>query len=236
MRMTEDWDNVNLNEITFYTLVPRKLQVIRDIIKMWDNRFPVKYFQYRSQIKDIALKQWPLSYITKLPQEIEDDDWFVPSDDDDWLHHDLSKFLEKQNEEYVYWNPLVNMTFGKYGRHRWFPLHTKIGSNGYAIKGSLLNRANENQRHILIHSHSCSIKVAKSLDAEIGEHRNKVMSCYNNHPGSISSLHGLVEKCGMIKGAIPAGEPRKGHPKWLEPSYNELLRVIDKLKDKISLL
>ena len=233
LRMTEDWDNVSLDEITFN---PKNIELIRSTIKMWDRTFPVKYFTYRSQIKGIALRQWPLPYITELPQEISDDDWFIPSDDDDWFHLHLPEFLEKQNEEYVYWNSVVNMTCGKYNTHKWFPTHDIIGSNNYAIKGSLLKRANNDQRLNLIHNHPYSIKLAKSLGAEIGEHKNKILSCYNCHPGSISYLHRLLEQYGVIKGAVPTGGPPKKYPKWLNPSQRELFSVVESLKKQITLL
>lgn len=233
LRMTEDWDSVSLDEITFHT----DLHLIRATIRMWDRTFPVRYFKYRSQIKDIALRQWPLPYITETPQEIGDDDWFIPSDDDDWFHPHLPKFLKDQNEEFVYWNSLVNMTWTKYNIHKWFPAHDIIGSNNYAIRGSLAKRAIDNQifRHML-HAHNKSIEIAKNLGATIGEHKDKIMSCYNVHAGSISALHRLLERHGMIKGAIPAGEPLKNYPKWLDPSQLELFKVIDSLKRQISLL
>ena len=232
LRMTEDWDNVSLDGITFY----KNLELIRATIRMWDRIFPVRYFKYRSQIKDIALRQWPLPHITELPQEIGDNDWFIPSDDDDWFHHDLPKFLEAQNEEYVYWGSVVNMTYTKYNVHKWFMAHDVIGSNNYAIKGSLMKRADDNQRLDLIHNHPHSIEIARGLGATIGEHKDKILSCYNCHPGSISALHRLLEQHGMIKGAIPAGEPLKKYPKWFNPSYGELISIVDGLKRQILLL
>ena len=233
LRETEDWNNVSLHELT--GLSHRKS--IQSVIQMWDNRFPVRYFKYRAQIKDIALRQWPLPYITEFTQEIGDDDWFIPSDDDDWLHHDLPEFLENQTEEYVFWNTLVNMSCVKYNFHKWFSVHDFICSNNYAMKGSLVKRAIDNGRFgNILHCHAFSINIARDLGANIGEHKDKILSCYNYHPGSISALYMLIEKYGTIKGAMPAENPRKEYPDWIDPWHTELINIIEGLKGQITLM
>lgn len=227
---TEDWENVNLDDITFFT----NIDVIRTLIKMWDSRFPIRYFKYRSQVKDIALKQWTMPFITELPEEINDDDWFVPCDDDDWIHPSLESFLEHQSGDFVYWDSFVNQTHTKHTIHKWFSFHEILGPNNFAIRGSLLNRAGD-QSHFLTHDHTRSIDIARDLRADIKEHKDKILSCYNYHPGSISALHRLLEQYGTIRGTLPVGTPLDC-PKWLEPSYSELVSVIEKLKKQILIL
>lgn len=225
LRMTEDWANVSLEDLTFYQ------DKFKILIQMWDNRFSIRYFRYRELIKDIAMRQWPMPFITELPNEINDDEWFVPSDDDDWTNPRLPEFLERQTGEYVYWDSIVNQMCIKYGNHKWFSCHNGIGSNNYALKGSLLRRANDVQLTDLVHNHLRSIEVAKELGAEICEHKDKILSCYNNHPGSISSLHHVFEKHLTIKGVFPVEEYRIQHPKWLDPWQGELLKIVNCNRD-----
>lgn len=228
LRMTEDWGNASLDTITFY----KRMDIVKTIIKMWDSRFHIRYFRYRSQVKDIALSQWSLPYVMEIPEDIGDDDWLVPSDDDDWFNPDLSDFLKHQKEEYVYWDSLVNMTSVKFRLHKWFDVHNVIGSNNYAIKGSLIKRANEDQKFTLLHNHPESINAARLLGAEVGEHKDKIFSCYNHHPGSLSVLQRTFEMSGMIKGVLPRDKPRRipEWMKWIEPEYKDLLKVVGDLK------
>lgn len=146
VRQTEDW--FNLTESCFFENYKSKFEYgsnfgndktpekhfnnFKENVILWNKRYTPNFFQYRHQIKKIALDNWNDTKIyVNYDNNIIKDVVYLPTDDDDWFKPDIKKELEQIFEKYdinlVVWNGLClnNNSIKKY---------KKISSNGYAFR------------------------------------------------------------------------------------------------------
>lgn len=114
LRFTEDWGSLDIDKYfaedrPHQDKDPDHMAQIRTNIDRWD-KLEVNFFQYRQEVKRLAMKCWNIEHISiKEALEIKDPNVvFIPLDDDDILHPDLSDELNNiyglPNIHSVTWN------------------------------------------------------------------------------------------------------------------------------------
>jgi len=234
MRQTEDWGTV-----TWETLEPPWTDVSRVDLEYrvpWDKAFKVPYFEYRRRLKEIAMSAWTLDFIhcdpKKLANRINDDDYIIPSDDDDWFNPAVEDFLLSSDEEFISWDSIVNRMAYRFAiiPHKKFNKEIPIPSNGYAIKGSVIKRASGKQRWEMLMSHTHADKVTLELGCSVLNRKDLLLGLYNWHIGSMSALVGLQDPL-CIRGLLPKNSP-VALPKeweWAEPQFSQVLELVQSL-------
>ena len=206
LRKNIDWATADLTQLNPAVTNPVKL---RRGIELWDENLGVRYFDYRSSLKQLASDNWSAHRFSVDPI-VGDDDWLVPTDDDDWV----SPILDfPRDAEFVHWRSLVVKSIspgGVYvtGEQGKFP-----ESNAYAIKGSLLRRLSEPAKTKIVQEHQKSLKIASEYGAVA--YRPEVMSVYNLHPGCAHVLKSIKTKV-ELHALFMTGTPMVQSPWWVE--------------------
>ena len=177
VRKTQDWSKPDL---------PLAFDVGRQVAA-WNKRFRISYFEFRRQIKEIAMETWKLV----TPQVfhgcfadlmVANDQVVVPTDDDDWFGPQLRDRLLALNDGMLCWQALSHHT---YKRHGVYTRHRGLGSNEYAITGTMLKKLANPER--FLHAHGRAHSLASGFGTI--QKTDEILSCYNWHPGSASALY-----------------------------------------------
>lgn len=234
MRQTEDWAKV-----TWDTLKPPWTDVSKIDLKYrfpWDRAFNVPYFEYRRRLKEIAMSAWTLDFIhcnpKKLANKINNDDYVIPSDDDDWFNPAIEDFLLNSVEEFVSWDSVVNKMAYRFGvvPHKKFNKDIYLPTNGYAIKGSVIKRASGEQQWKMLMSHTHTDKVIQELGCSVLDRKDLFLALYNWHIGSMTALIGIQDPL-KIMGLLPKNDPVE-LPKrweWAEPQFSQAIELVQSL-------
>lgn len=187
LRKTEDWFSVKTDKLVCY-YEPNRVNAVID--GPWKEGVPVPYTEYRGRLKQICMDQWPVEYVYFRTEDIEDDDYFLPTDDDDWHHPEIEEFVKKKvwPAEFAFWDGIRHQTNFEFKYEKWSQLYSHLGSNMYALKGSLLKRMHEDHRHLILHDHTSTWKWAVKYNATSKSLEDYVMSVYNMHPGSATCM------------------------------------------------
>lgn len=188
LRRTQDWRKVHTVSIQ----KPFDNTGIRKGIKEWGETYKISYWEYRHRIKEIAMRSWEdfssnivVGQGYKIVKEIKDDQFVVPTDDDDWFSPHLRDALLKSNAEFVWWIPLLHRTFIYHALHYW--RKDNLCSNSYAVRGSLLKKLNNAKKGVqLLHCHGIALNKFREVTDSIETIQNG--SLYNWHGGSASAL------------------------------------------------
>lgn len=91
--------------------VPFAVQQTRRQVSLWNSTFSMSYWAFRRRLNQIAnstiqgqfdyVFQWQDFDFLRLAEELNDDVWVIPIDDDDWVHPSLGdslRELEKQEK------------------------------------------------------------------------------------------------------------------------------------------
>jgi hypothetical protein len=193
---------------------------LRRAIELWDSCFRISYFQYRHRLKKISTENWPYPVLNDL-SSIQDDDWIVPTDDDDWMSPDL----EFPDADFVYWPSLRVHSCGHLEVSSNFDVVPE--SNAYAVRGRLLNKLNHVDRHKIIQEHQKSIKIASKKHSVV--FIDKIFSAYNAHPGCAHILKSIRTKDGIF--GLFASPIRKLECGWANPVVERFLRLYEEVND-----
>lgn len=234
---TEDWSNYSyhklqqrLKDTTLY--LPQLNGKIK-LMRQWDHQFRLSYFRYRQEIKKIAEKNWVnLNVIErsfeKLLEVVGDEDWVIRSDDDDWLHPNVDQFLDT-NFDFLHWDSWVyNVWKGSISRYNnvgYGKLHNCPCSNGYAIKGKQVKKLPKKNIQVLLSNHTLAKQIAHRFKLRT-HFIEEILSCYNKHPGSLSS-----ERFGSR-----AHCKKPSFNEWPKPYALQLWQLINKENTEIKLL
>lgn len=239
LRNTEDWDQVGLDNVTFYHAQKHSN------VPHWNKVSSLSWFEYRRKLKKICMKaieglDVPILYFgmdhsVNILDIISDDDFVLPTDDDDWFHPGIEHFVKQHsNCEVLLWDTVVNQTARRYAIHNfyeWHP-HDVAGTNGYALRGSYLKRYFKKSGHVnSLMSHGEVLRHARFADADVKDLRKDYrMSCYNWHPGSMSAMNVIKDYMHVLK-LFPCNEPYlPTHLDWLNPPYWKIIDLIQSLR------
>lgn len=224
LRRTEDWENL--------ASVPKAFNIGSQIIA-WNRAFDMSYCKFRHMIKQIAMKSWEgLSdniwhgSEERLFRSIRDDQIIVPTDDDDWFSPHLRNHLLNRSEDVLIWKSFCHQTFLSHKlESRW---NKNLGSNEYAIRGSVFKRLSfANKIHIL-HAHGS----VKNLTRGSSCNTTKLfMSCYNWHVGSASVLSSVTpNRIGKIIPDLKSDFPFLDNYPWLIWYFKMFCDVVKSIK------
>lgn len=240
LRRTEDWKNVEYEKLQAFNVERLSVEGVRI---WWDKVSSVRWFDFRAEMKRIAMSSWKLPILFMPPDEIfkllEDDDFVIPTDDDDWYHPDLNRLITENIEdaEYAEWNPGVIQTAFHCNFHDWFRCHKETASCGFVIKGSLLRRMDPSKRRVLLRGHTEASRYSLECNAVMKKWEQFNWSMYNWHFGSISAI-------GMSRGWEAEVEnlfPKRKLPplpskyEWCRPQYEDFKSLIESMKFRAGL-
>jgi hypothetical protein len=159
---------------------------VPSMIRTWDNVFTMSYWDYRDHLKSIALSSWEeassrIQIMDFKNFEYEDDDYILPTDDDDWVNPSIDIGSDK---DVVVWGSIVHKTYVHH-KYTYWPTSRGCCSNNYAIRGSFLRKLPHKQKIKILKHHMSVLKIAGRNGGTV-ENMSKVHSCYNWHPGSAS--------------------------------------------------
>jgi len=203
VRRTEDWCNVSSDFLknNFFKDFGKGYNWKEDIfdrVVWWDELFNLSYTGYRCGIKEIAKSQHYFKTISwKNFYNLSNDDIVIPVDDDDWFHPDLANLILDKctNCEVGFWDPLVFCSTFTFKLNDWNVKKKKyFASNGYFIKSSLLYEKGYDFFLSLLLNHCGALETSLKNNLKIKEIKNKYLSIYNSHPGSLTSLNGINKK------------------------------------------
>jgi hypothetical protein len=240
LRSTEDWANAKPHTIT-------KNWFNKDGLYKFNKAFALDWFEYRRQIKEIAVSMWQFPFIESFESiyDLHDDTWLLPIDDDDW-HHPSIKELDKIRLEfdYVCWSSFIVNMVGNHSIHH-FQINSassqeeSIASNAYAIRVRFLKKIGIRRlgRKILS-AHTTSRHLVYEAGGQILDERPNILSVYNWHLGSISVLNKVMEENGNLRSLLPRNNPVKieRQHKWLEPGYSQIVELTERLGGRRMLL
>lgn len=212
-RKTTDWHHMTYDSLDGSVVNTDKL---RQAILIWDQHMRVSYFEYRRQLKDIALERL-CHQIVQNPLSIGDDDWLAPTDDDDWFGPlDEIKDVEA---DLVHWQSLVVNSIGSFYEVTGSPDHYPE-SNAYAIRGRCLKSLTEEVRTKVLCYHQKSLKYSGSI-----VFLPKVLSAYNKHPGSAHVLKSAKTKDEVLRLFPSSALPPSPWPDY-QPSICAMARLV----------
>ena len=249
VRVTIDWSKLSL-EPKMVIIFIRQTQNWRQIrkptvfrrswrgINDWNKFLTMPYWEYRHQIKKIALRNWlemgvRIQFCNLNALRLKDEDYIVPSDDDDWFRSDLPDKLRDLKHDFVHWRSITHITFSRHHVREWWKPH--LSSNNYAIRGSLFNRLSKKDRNTLAYGHAKSLPLAKKKTTPYKI--NEVLSCYNWHPGSASVLSRYYDPSKNFnymfpKEFFPKNFKEFKYPFWAAPYAREFCNVLREIKTK----
>lgn len=212
-RKTTDWSQMTYDSLDGSVVNTDKL---RQAILIWDQYMRVPYFEYRRQLKDIALER--LRYqVVQDPLSIGDDDWLAPTDDDDWFGP-LDEIRDVE-ADIVHWQSLIVNSISSFYEVIGSPDHHPE-SNAYAIRGRYLKLVNEEVRGKILCCHQKALKYSVSK-----VFLSKVLSAYNKHPGSAHVLKSAKTKDEVLRLFSSSPLPPSPWPDY-QPSICAMARLV----------
>lgn len=186
LRRVQDWENDSLEDMVFTDELPAP----HDTVRTWNNTFAIDYFDFRSKLQKISFDNWShLNAEVQIKElhDIQDDDWIVPTDDDDWFHPDLPDHLLSVDSDVVYWNCLVHQIAYSTDLSQWHDFHEEFCTNNYAIRGKYLKLLGFERLFSLLDRHWEVLKLMEAEKPRV-QKLEQTLSCYNRHFGGISTL------------------------------------------------
>lgn len=236
LRKTEDWKNATYDTLTFPTWYENRSKVTRTI---WSQCFHKPYCEFRGELKEICSKDWKypviIENIDELRSVIKEDDWVLPTDDDDFFHPDIGDFLVQSDPyEMVHWDSICNQTVYHFSTHAWHACHNNPCSNSYAIRGSVVHRYDNTMMKFLLEDHNMVLTRADKLQIKWKSFPKTQMSVYNWHIGSISLLMTVEESIDRMRSIIAKNDPPKIKPEWswAERNVSEIVALVKGMKPK----
>jgi hypothetical protein len=241
LRRTEDWNRVRFDNLQPYGPERAVTEKVRD---WWDRVCSVRWFKYRAEIKRIAMGSWKIPFLLTdwkdIFKVIEDEDILIPTDDDDWYHPEIGRLITENvgDAEFAQWNPIVMQTAFNCNFHEWFKCHKETPSCGYLVRGSVLRRMTDYNRHMTLIDHTTAMRNCVESKATIKEWRDFHWSVYNWHFGSISAIgvsKGWEQELDRLfpKRQMPALPPKY---EWFRPEYDQFKSFVESLTFKPDLL
>lgn len=232
LRKTQDWRKERHFKMPGY--LKQFGEKPDELIRIWNKAFAIDYFEFRARLKEIAISNWRLPFITgpieKLFHKLDDNQLILPVDDDDWFHPDLKEILQDKKEEFIYWEEIENFSTFVYtaGPRSRFLKHP--GSNAYAVRVSFLKKLPRNELLGMLQNHSLSLDIANRHDASVSENLDFHYSCHNRHPASASSFWDIHDYLDIRKLL-----PRKFNPlpfqyKWMWEEQRQLFKLVESLR------
>ena len=237
VRKTEDRDTFTIDELakkidkefsSGFVIDSKMVQKI----KRWDKIMKIPYFKYRSLLKSLAETTYincKACYTIDELDNIGDDDFICPADDDDWFRPDLSEAIPKliQSHDVLCWDQVVHTTH-LFRPHRWYQWHPDetMNTNNYCVRGRLFKSLTRHQKKLIMMDENLVETIMSNSNVAI-QKTNELLSCYLWHIGGLSFMSSndvasnhiiLPEKCNIDDDDM----------KWTQ-SYFDLLAQINNL-------
>lgn len=134
-RQTENWKEKKISNFWFVKETKSYNRLLK-YIENWNNTQKISYFDFRDYLKNISQQTFKDSNIDEIKLEnlleLNDDDWVIPFDDDDWFCKDFKRHIENENKPFIYGNVITynihEANFQKVHQNSF------LLSNQYAIK------------------------------------------------------------------------------------------------------
>lgn len=237
LRKTEDWETHTCSDLLSDSFFGQfTARVLAKKINAWNSVFSLNYFKYRSLLKSLSQKTFSNYKIEhslqKIFDEITEEDFVLPSDDDDWLAPNIQEHLDPKID-IQYWDCVVLMSNGR--THMWSEYHDNLCSNNYCLSGSCVNKMLKEdvaKITLMLNDHAF---VKKAINKSNLTHRDiqKPLSCYLWHIGSASYM---ISRKGPIKEQDKIEEiivPKDAN--WLEEYLEEFATIHNQIKIKTKL-
>lgn len=231
---TEDWHNFE-NVKTFQDYATSKgwcrstnqsYEQFFERLKQWEETLSPSFFEVRTQMKEIAEKNWSRLdcevYRSDRGPDFNKDTIVIISDDDDWYNpaviEDVKEvFRERDDIDIVYWDCWQYSTFSV---EKFIKNDSIIGSNCFALRGGF---------HWNCYSAGAHTRIHDNFDKEkIMYLPNKELSLWNVHLASYSILSSMSSKDGIEKYGIMSDKRavRPSHLDWAKKEIEELYRLM----------
>jgi hypothetical protein len=199
VRKTQDWKNSNFDMLTFpsgYRNTEFKASIIRNA---WKKLYRDSYFEFRHNLNQIVMTAWNHPVIGKnvysvdlreLRATVKEDDWILPTDDDDYFHPNIEGFLKENcdNFEIAKWDVILHNIHVVHNVESWSKYRDLTCSNAYAIRGSVVHKLDNWELIRLIVDHGGVPKKFLQHNLSFISHPNHQMGVYNFHSGSLSFI------------------------------------------------
>ncbi len=235
LRKTEDWANLTFEQFKPQATINN--DKIEAAVRLWDQKLRLPYFQYRAMIKSIAESTWrnvftcPDEKLTEVVSTFGEEDFVVPTDDDDWFGGNLYDFLnDTQSGDYCEWSCVVHQTINPANCHYWDHHHNTPCSNNYAVRVRALKKLSPVAQFNMLNQHSKARKYAESMK---GWNTGVIFSTYNIHPGSAHRLKSARTSEQLLELFSPS---RPKAPEWIEPLSKKFWDVLSRVYRGITLL
>jgi hypothetical protein len=248
LRNTENWNELNFTEaskISNYidpSINFHAKERFFNSIEKWDNTFNLSYFEFRNELKQLAMSTWKniptvVEDIDELMLQISDNDYVVPIDDDDWLHPEFQTIAQNLKEEVCVFRQII-YDATEQSLEEWND-YKILGSAHVAFKGSLLKRVSKKQRFHFLKYHPWIYKIANQSNANICIMNNLgPIVCSLWHFGSYSRMtapNAICEEWSVaeIKQAISKEVPQTN--KWMSSHLESFAQIYKKMDKELCL-
>jgi hypothetical protein len=241
VRKTQDWKNSNFDTLTFPSGY-RKPEYSPNLLRtVWKKLYRDSYFEFRYNLNKIVATAWKHPILannlhdidfTELRSAIKEDDWILPTDDDDYFHPNIEEFLEQncKNYEIAQWDVIYNNANILHKVESWEKHHDFTCSNAYAIRGSVFFKLDDKELIRLLVDHGGIIKRFLQHNLSFVKFPNHQMGVYNFHSGSLSFImnHSLKKEW--------PNSPKKNSIKlkpeweWANPQLTQVANLVKSLR------
>jgi hypothetical protein len=198
---------------------------LKEGIESWNRVAGIPFFTYRQRLKEIASQSWNHYPIATDPRSISDDDWLIPTDDDDWI---LSGIEFPKQAEYIHWKTLVYQTVRTSSTYVTGEQDNFPQSNAYAIKGSMIKRMSPHLLIRMLTEHQKSLKIARRHGHV--EFIPSTLSAYNLHPGCAHVLKSNRRESSVLS-LFPKTEPLiELEHYWVRPYASKFYKVLEEAR------
>jgi hypothetical protein len=199
VRQTQDWKNSNFGSLTFPSGY-RKPEFNSNILRtVWKQLYRDSYFEFRHSLNQIVMTAWKQPIIAKnlhsidlreLRSTIKEDDWILPTDDDDYFHPNIEEFLKENcdNYEIAQWDVICNNINIFHEVESWTKYNDFPCSNAYAIRGSVVPKLDDKELIRLFVDHGGIMKRFLHHNLSFIKFPHHQMAVYNFHSGSLSFI------------------------------------------------
>jgi hypothetical protein len=241
VRQTQDWKNSNFGMLTFPSGY-RKPEFNSNILRtVWKQLYRDSYFEFRYNLNQIVMTAWKHPIIAKnlhnvdlkeLRATIKEDDWILPTDDDDYFHPKIEEFLKENcdNYEIAQWDVICNHINTSRHVQSWTKYQDYPCSNAYAIRGSVVAKLNDNELKRLLCDHGGIMQRFLQHNLSFIKFPNHQMAVYNFHSGSLSFIMNHEVKKEWANSCQKNSVKLKPEWEWANPQLTQIADLVKSLR------
>jgi len=225
LRSTEDWKDISIDQcrqpITMGDGSSDHLpEPLVNLLEDWNKKYQNSWQKFRYRLKEKATEICPVQVISKYSDvhKLNNNDIVIPMDDDDWLHPEISDFINSEmgdSIDVLQWqqicNSYINIRSLSYWGQDSFQRSMIYCTSDHCIKAGFLKKLSQHELHLLLQNHKYLLrKLYEAKRLYVPE----PMSCYNQHIGSYTCLIRCKDVSNLASWVVPLKHPIDKKALW----------------------